>query len=258
MAEISPEHSSSGLAKIIGIALAVLVIFAIVLNISASAADSYCNCTGMATRFDRAPYTFWRGAGEWPLNAETPYVYDRDESLRCDSTYCGELCREPCSVPRASRAERLYFDQKCSEPCVDACPPMACGVKAVESCCRSAPCVELYDEPCGVGCCNDGGYQRLDATYALTLNTARDDYRDKMDGLVGCERPPAVKCCARPRSTLVSLASVNGGVAPPGAVRCGDRVLGEKLAPLSDFRFGGYGPCQNARAFVDDAAVGVL
>ena len=50
------------------ICLIIVVILVLVIVYLMSPSESYCNCTGMATAFNRAPYTFWRGA-EWP----TPY-----------------------------------------------------------------------------------------------------------------------------------------------------------------------------------------
>lgn len=41
--------------------------------------ENYCNCTGMATAFNRAPYIFWQGAG-WRGN-EFPRPYEADPNF---------------------------------------------------------------------------------------------------------------------------------------------------------------------------------
>lgn len=243
---------AKNVVKILLIVFAIVLILYIVMRLMSSS-DAYCNCTGMATKFDRAPYTFWKGA-EWPLSAETPFV--RDELLRCDSTYCGEPCAKPCA--------NITIQEPCAAPtCARRTP---CSVPKLDmDCCDSPPpCPRIrYDESampnCGVDCYSDGGFQRLDRTYVRTMDTDKDDIRDKMDGLTCSERIAMPKCCVgRRRTDLVSLASVNGGMLPPGAV-VNNEIRYEEMAPVSDYRYGGYGPCQNARSFSgSDAYVGVL
>jgi len=60
-----------GKRAVVCLVIVTVIILAIVFM---STSSGYCNCTGMATAFDRAPYTFWRGADySWPLHPEMPF-----------------------------------------------------------------------------------------------------------------------------------------------------------------------------------------
>lgn len=64
----------------------VITIIIFIVFLTSDTASSYCNCTGMATSFDRAPYTFWKGADRsWPLRPDLPY--DKSGFQRLSTAY---------------------------------------------------------------------------------------------------------------------------------------------------------------------------
>lgn len=243
------------------IAICVLVVIIIVIIIYISSSSGYCNCTGMATSFNRAPYTFWRGAEypfpneainpyfnwttsqqqqqqipmsssqpQWPVNPGMPF--DRSGIQRFDQAYS----------PSINTQRDFIRDQQDG----------LIGVESTGEMLRNSMQRELSQAP-GYKVANGG------------LCTAANAYIKS--GILNSEVKDVWPSANQ--SKLVPLEAV-GCKLPPGAVEYNQIRFGNgkfmEDAPVGTFRYGGYGADPNslvesAYGYVNnynDLGVGVL
>lgn len=219
--------------------LVIVTVIVLAIVFLSTTSSGYCNCTGMATAFDNAPYTFWRGA-EYPLPYEAKRFFDWDR---------GQLAYHALESPTREWAlhPELPFEKSGVQRLGSAYGPSENTVRDV-----------IRDKQDGM----------------IGLETTGELLRDKLDGprrLMEMEMlaAPGYKLgCATGlcggagaymrggamadrgvwpsanRSELVPLGAV-GGRLPPGAVEYNTTRFGDgkfmEPSPIGAFRYGGYG-----------------
>lgn len=239
----------------------IVVITIVIAILFLSTTSNYCNCTGMATSFDRAPYTFWKGAeypfpnearnnfdwmktqqqleqqnNTWPLHPELPY--DKSGYQRLCTAY----------DPNANTVRDLIRDKQD-------------GMIGLESTGEI-----LRDKLASRSSAEEDALKP--SGYKLNCNKSCGGSVSYVNGGALTERPdvwPSANV-----SKLVSLETVGGNL-PPGTVeyntvRYGNGKYNES-SPIGTFRYGGYGTSietnnvENAYGNVNkyyDLKVGVL
>lgn len=222
------------------VCLVIVTVIVLAIVFLSTTSSGYCNCTGMATAFDRAPYTFWRGA-EYPLPYEAKRFFDWNR---------GELAYHSAESPTTtwplhpelpfekSGIQRLGTAYGPSENTVrDLIRDEQDGLIGFESTGellknrldgprkmmeRELLAAPGYKMGCRNGMCG--------STAAYVRGGAMEDARDVW---------PSAN-----RSELVPLRAV-GGRLPPGAVEYNRARFGDgkflEPSPIGTFRYGGYG-----------------
>jgi len=213
------------------VCLVVVVAIIIVIVFLTSSADSFCNCTGMASRFDKAPYTFWRGS-EFPLPYEARSGFDWQ---RGDAPFHSGR-GWPTNPGMPYIAEQPYVNRE------------SLGMAYTMD---SDSMRDLYRD-------RADGLLDTSVNYAPLSNTAFQDraaMRAELNSAYGAKAGGCDRIAAYTRggTTFVPLAAV-GGALPPGAVTSAKPYMGSLAtrmrfgdgkyvegAPIGTYRYGGYG-----------------